>query len=156
MFVSTLVLVSPAQSVGTGVAPNYSVNGLTCSLPGGTPTSVELLVQKVVLSPQFISKTGGLPYVYLGFDNTTDHVITTGQVTTTTPSPGNATSGVKIVGGVTTTKLPDTTELGFATWGPATSCASGGAYLHWINVQVPIEEGKYNITGAQVFQGGLA
>lgn len=156
MLISSLVLVSPVHSVGTSVALNYSVNGLTCSLPGGTPTSVELLVQRVVLSPQFISKTGGLPYVYLGFDNTTDHVITTGKVTTTAPSPGNATSGVNIVGGVTTTRLPDTTELGFATWGPATSCASSGAYFHWINVQVPIQEGKYNITGAQVFQGGLA
>jgi hypothetical protein len=115
---------------------------------------VALLVQKAVLTPQFISKTGGLPFTYLGFDNTTNHVITTGRVTTTPPSPGNVTSGVKIIGGVTTANLPDTTELGFATWGPTTSCANGGVFLHWINAQVPIQGGKYNVTGELIFQGG--
>lgn len=153
--ISALVLASTAGSVNAQSAQSYTVNGLTCSFAQGTPAYAINLVQKVVRSPQFGASTAGTPYILLYYGNWTDHVITTGQVTPGTTSPGNGTRGFETVGPATTIRLPDGTELGFATWGPNTSCSeSGSSWTTWLDVQVPVQNGTYNFGAEQVHLTG--
>lgn len=147
VFFSSLFFVSPTHSAGASTpGSSYTVNGLTCSLPQGTPTNIALLVQKVVQTQSFVSETGGVPYVFQTFGNMTDHVVTIGQATTATGSSGNSSIGLRTIGTVTTIRLPDATGLEFASWGPNTSCSeSGSSFLHWTDVQVPVQNGQYDL-----------
>lgn len=146
IFLSSLLLVSPTHSAGGSQSASYAVDGLTCSLPQGTPANIALLVQKVVQAPSFVSETGGVPYVFQTFGNMTNHVVTIGQATTTTGSSGNASIQLRTIGTVTTIRLPDAVGLEFASWGPNTSCSESGiSFLHWMDVQVPVQDGQYDL-----------
>lgn len=148
----SLILVSPSRSAQASVQSlTYTVNGLTCPFAPGTPSYVSSLVQRTTQSSEFISGTGGMPYRLMDFGNWTDHVVTTGHVTTVAAAPGNRTGGFKYVGPVTTLNLPDGTALGFATWGSTTSCSEeGNSWIHWLDVQVPVQNGQYNFSNETV------
>jgi hypothetical protein len=147
---SSLVLALAGRSAEAS-GSSYSVNGLTCSLPGSTPGYVASLVPELVKGRPFLSATGGSPFLLVSFDNITNHVVTTGHVLPTSHSSSNVTNGEVIQGNLTTTKLPDATELGFATWGPTTSCSEiANGWSQWMDVQVPIQGGKYNLSAESV------
>ncbi|MDG6991600.1 MAG: hypothetical protein JRM99_09345 [Nitrososphaerota archaeon] len=94
------------------------------------------MVQKVVQSQGFESAAGGLPYTLLSYNNFTNH---------------------SIYFNGTTTYLPNGIELGFVTFGKATTCADpnvSGNWIQSIDVQVPFQDGGYNVTGESVSVGG--
>ena len=131
------------------------VNGLTCSIPAGTPLNIVALIQRVVQTPSFASATGGAPYVFQTYGNMTDHVVIIGQATATPGSSGNSTKGIRSVGATATIRLPDATALEFATWGPNTSCAeAGSSFIHWMDVQVPVQNGQYELGNQTVHVTG--
>lgn len=117
----------------------YSDNGLSCSLSIGTPIYIANLVPEITSSAQFRSITSGAPYVYSYTDNITNNIVIVG---------GTYQNGV-IVGGVTQ-HLPPMVELGFYTAGQATSCSDTGTAtaIHYLDVQVPIENGALNVSAA--------
>lgn len=132
---SFLVMDDPAYSTAaSGPSYSYSINGLTCSLPQGTSTSVGLLVQEVASTPRFLAATKGQPYAFAGLSNMTNRWET--------------------VKGVNVT-LPSVIDLGFYNNGPSTGC---GMYPHtWIyniDVEVPIAGGTYNLANESVHFGG--
>jgi len=151
---STLALVPTVHSADNPTTSSvYTVNGLTCPFPNAISAPDAVLAMKVVQSPSFISMAAGLPYKLFYVDNLTGRTVTTGRVITSPYSPGNTTNGQRTYENVTTTILPDTTELTFTTWGPTTSCTDvvgAGTYLYLIEVQVPIQNGGYNMTGESV------
>ena len=137
----SLFLLPTIQSTRASVQEtSVSINGLVCPLPLGTPSNVGVLAQEVVQTHEFLSATGGLPYKLVSFDYMTDRMMNSSS-----PS------------GSVTTLLPNATELGFASYGPGTSCTeSGSSWAQWIDVQVPILDGGYNLTGESVHLVGGA
>ena len=124
---------------GTSHSNAYSDNGLTCTLPTGTPSYVSYLVPLVVRSSDFQNLANGAAYVYSYTDNVTNDVVTI----------GGTFENSTIVGG-TTQNLPAMVEMGFYTYGANTFCGETGTLnaVHLIFVQVPIQNGVFNITGA--------
>lgn len=115
-----------------GALPNatYTTNGLTCSIPEGTPSNVGAIVQVVIKSSQFLSKTNGLPYVFAGYSYMTQ--------------------GTEQIGS-TTIPLPNRLELGFYTNGSSTICATNPkSWLNSIDVQVPLLSGTYSVVNETV------
>lgn len=134
---ATVVIVG-ALSAMAAPAPlqsGYAINGLACSFPQGTPAYVQSVVREVIGSPRFADAVNETRYVFASFDNMTQRVQT--------------------VGGVTT-RLPDALELGFSTRGAATSCSGGAigvgpdAFTNWVDVQVPIINGTFQVAGESV------
>lgn len=122
--------------VGTN---SYSDNGISCSLPASTPSYLQYLTPRIVQSTGFLNLANDSPYVYEYADNITNDMVTIG---------GNYTNGT-IVGGYTQ-YLPPMVEMGFYTYGPGTFCGETGTLtaIHLIIVQVPIENGMFNISEA--------
>ena len=78
---------------------------------------------------------GNSLYVFASYDNQTQNIQTYKNVTTT---------------------LPDDLELGFTTRGAATSCNEGPTvpFINFVDVQVPIISGKYDLGSATVTNMG--
>lgn len=120
---------TPGTAISNSAGVTYSDNGLICTLPIGTPAYVSSLVPRITQTAQFNDRAGSLPYVYVYTDNITNHSVTVNN---------------------NTKELPDMVELGFYTDGPTTSCNDTGTLsaIHLILVQVPLQNGAFNLTGA--------
>ena len=136
-----MVSVLPRQSVtsvqeGTN---SYNDNGISCSLPASTPSYIQYLTPRIVQSTGFLHLAKGSPYVYEYTDNITHDTVTIG---------GTYANGT-IVGGYTQ-YLPPMVEMGFYTYGSGTFCGETGTLtvIHLIIVQVPMENGLFNISEA--------
>lgn len=109
-----------------------TINGLTCPDPSYTSAAEATLISMITESPRFQAATNESLFVLGNFENLTDRMQT--------------------ING-TVTHLPDALELVFYGYGPATTCVRGsGAYVNLV-VQVPIEDGFYNMTGMQIITG---
>ena len=126
-----------SSSTATAVGPTYAINGLTCYVPAAyqSYTSVIHLLPLVTTNPKFLNLTGGMPFVFGNAENITDRV--------------------QQIGNQPPVHLPDALEMVFYSTGPSTSCGMllGGSETT-IDVQVPIQNSAYNMTGA-TFNGLL-
>jgi hypothetical protein len=140
---------SETQQTGP-TATTYSDNGLTCTLPTQMASYVAFLVPQIAQNSRFLTVTNGLPYVYEYSDNITDR-----SVTTDGTLQGGATQNGSVVGG-TVTHLPPVVEIVFYTFGATTSCGetNPAAAIHSIVVQVPIQDGEFNMTAATFHLSG--
>ena len=142
--------VSPGQIAPVGVS--YSDNGLNCTLPAYAASSsypdMNYLVPKVVQTQAFLHATHGTPYVYSGGDKHDAGWINVGGKIVSSPL-----QNFSIVGG-NTTITPPGMQIYFRSYGLGTSCEGNNlnAPTSEIWVDVPIENGAYNITGMSVHQ----
>jgi hypothetical protein len=119
----------------TSTTIQYSVNGLTCPYPANTSAEMVSLISKVTTNQRFLAETNGSKFVLGNFQNITDRIQVIG--------------GNRTVSG-TTIHLPDVTELDFYSSGASTTCErASGPFLN-LDVQVPIQDGQYNVTGMQL------
>jgi len=120
-----------AGTAGSAASSTYTINGLTCTFPQGTPTYVQNVVGSVTQSPKFLTSIGGTLYVFASYDNQTGNVQTIGNVTTI---------------------LPDDLEIGFTTRGAATVCGEGATvpFSNYVDVQVPIIHGVYDVAAEMI------
>jgi hypothetical protein len=124
------VLTFNIQPVPAG--PAYTINGLTCVVPKDytSYSSVVHLLPLVTTSPRFLNLTEGLPFVFT--------------------YAGNITNRTQQIGSQPVQHLPDVVEMTFYSHGPNTTCGMVSAFRaqSFIDVQVPIQQGNYNVTGA--------
>jgi len=112
----------------------YAVNGLTCSIPTDylSFVSVVHLLPLVTKSSQFLNATHGMPFVFGNAEN----------MTGSTQQFGNRPP----------VHLPDAVEMVFYTFGPSTYCGENQTLTNRaqsiIDVQVPVQDGRFNLTGA--------
>lgn len=127
--------VTQSNSAGTA----YGDNGVTCTLPSNAPPYIVFLVPQVTQSSGFLKLANGNPYIYEYNDNITDRTVVIGGVV----------EGNTIVGGATE-HLPPVVEMVFYTYGSSTICGetSSATAIHAIVVQVPVQNGAFNMTGA--------
>ena len=146
VFISvTLVTVLLIGSQGVfypaaGSSPEtYTINGLTCSLAGGNvlgrdnnDTRVPPPIRNGIHSPSFLSTAKGLPYGLNYAFVDTFGTISYAKGTTVSP--------------------PDThvLEFGIETWVTNTLCVNHGRWLNWIDVQVPLINGTYDVTAEHI------
>ena len=118
------------QNLNT-VGLTYSINGLTCHVPAAYQSypSVIHLLPMVTTNPRFLNLTYGMPFVFGNAENITDRT--------------------QQIGNQPPVHLPDALEMVFYSTGPSTCCGVllGGSETT-IDVQVPIQNGAYNMTGA--------
>jgi hypothetical protein len=140
---------SETQPIGP-VATTYSDNGLTCTLPTQTASHVAFLVPQIAQNSRFLTVTNGLPYVYEYSDNITDRSVTTGGTL-----QGGAMQNGSVTGGIVT-HLPPIVEIVFYTFDSTTSCGetNAAAAIHSIVVQVPVQDGGFNMTAATFHLSG--
>lgn len=118
----------------------YTINGLTCSVPSGylSFASVIYLLPLVTTSPRFLNLTDGLPFVFGNAENITG---ITQQIDDQPP-----------------VHLPDTVEMVFYSYGPSTYCGEMQTLTEYaqnvIDVQVPIQNGGFNLTGTAYHRSG--
>jgi len=136
-YVGASTIQTTSSSTTAAVGPAYTINGLTCHVPVAyqSSPSVMHLLPLVTTDPRFLNLTRGVPFVFGNAENITDRVR---QVDNQPP-----------------VHLPDALEMVFYSTGPNTSCGMllGGSETA-IDVQVPIQNGAYNMTGA-TFNGLL-
>ena len=129
----------PAQNV------SYTTNGLTCPVPPDYST-LGSLMSAVTQDPRFVNLADGETYVFGNGEMITGRTVTTGG------TYDNDTG--KAVGG-TTIYLPDAMELVFYGFGPTTFCGQipglNSPANQVIVVQVPLQSGEFNMTGATFF-----
>ena len=126
---STIQTTSSSMVLATG--PTYTINGLTCHVPADYQSnpSVLQLFPLVTTNPRFLNLTSGMPFVFGNAENITDRV--------------------QQIGNQPPVHLPDALEMVFYSSGPGTSCSMYfGKSEATIDVQVPIQSGAYNMTGA--------
>jgi len=118
-----------SSSTATATGPTYTINGLTCHVPAAYQSyqSVIRLLPRVTTNPRFLNLTGGMPFVFGNAENITDRI--------------------QQIGNQPPVHLPDVLEMVFYSIGPKTSCNMYGGGTT-IDVQVPIQNGGYNMTGA--------
>ena len=115
----------------TASGPSYTINGLTCSVPQAylRYTSVIHLLPLVTATSGFQSLANEMPFVFGNAENLTN--------------------GIQQIGNNPPVHLPDALEMVFYSAGQKTTC---GTFLNRaqviIDVQVPIQNGGYNLTGA--------
>jgi len=114
------------------ILPNgttYSDDGVTCALSASAPRYIDNLVPEITQTSKFQTLANGMPFIYAYTDNITNRVAS--------------------VGG-TTQNLPPLVELGFYSYGGATSCGDVGTVnaTELILVQVPTLNSEFNMTGA--------
>jgi hypothetical protein len=121
----TVVLVGLAVLYPSN-SPTYTINGLTCPIPNDylSFTAVDRLLPLVTTNSQFLILTNGSPFVFGNAENITNRT--------------------QQIGNHSPVHLPDVVEMVF--YGPYTQCETWGQDV--IVVQVPIQEGGFNITGA--------
>lgn len=136
---------APAGPGGPAGA-SYGDNALACTLPTNTPSYLSSLVPRVVQTQAFITATNAIPYV---FDHTSNY--STGWITIGGKIVPGPLGNFSIIGG-NTTITPPGTEIVFLSYGPGTSCEGNNlnAPIGQIVVEVPIENGAYNMTGIVV------
>jgi hypothetical protein len=126
-----------STSMAPTVGPTYTINGLKCHVPTAyqSYSSVVHLLPLVTTNPRFLNLTGGMPFVFGNAENITDRT--------------------QQIGNQPLIHLPDALEMVFYSIGANTSCGMllGGSETT-IDVQVPIQNGAYNMTGA-TFNGLL-
>jgi hypothetical protein len=141
---------SPGQTGQVGAS--YDDNGLNCRLPGYAASAsypdMRYLVPRVVHTQAFLRATNGTPYVYSGGDKHGAGWINVGGKIVSSPL-----QNFSIVGG-NTTITPPGMQIYFRSYGPGTSCEGNNlnAPTSEIWVDVPIENGAYNMTGMSVHQ----
>ena len=110
---------------------SYSDNGLSCSVPPGTPAFIAQLVPAITQSQKFLAVASGQGFVFEHWDNITERSVTVGT---------------------TTSQLPPVVELVFYTYGPNTACEMTGetGVTGVIYAQVPIVNGAFSMSGATV------
>jgi hypothetical protein len=143
--------VNSSETQRTGpAATTYSDNGLTCALPTQTASYVAFLVPQIAQNSRFLNATNGSPYVYEYSDNITDRAVTTGGTL-----QGGATQNGSVTGGIVT-HLPPVVEIVFYTFGATTSCGetNAAAAIHSIVVQVPIQDGEFDMSAATFHLSG--
>ena len=126
---STIQTTNSSTVVATG--PTYTINGLTCHVPAAYQSypSVTHLLPLVTTDSRFLNITGGMPFVFGNAENITDRT--------------------QQVGNQPPVHLPDVLEMVFYSNGPSTSCGMLlGISEPTIDVQVPLQNGAYNMTGA--------
>lgn len=138
-YVYATFVVQPTSASGqnaatgqTAVPGDYTVNGLTCPDPSHTSAEEVTLISQITESPRFQAATNGSRFVLGDFENLTDRIQT--------------------ING-TTTRLPDALELVFYGYGSATTCVRGPGNYVDLFVDVPIENGIYNVTDMQIDAG---
>ena len=118
----------------------YTVNGLTCPIPADYASfkAAVHLVPIVTQQPQFLDLANGSPYMFGNAENLTDRT--------------------QQVGNQPIQHLPDAVEMVFYTYGPSTFCDEAGGFSNpWLStivVQVPVQAGGFNLTGATYNAGG--
>lgn len=130
-YVGPVATQTTSSSTATALGPTYTVNGLTCHVPAAYQSypSVVRLLPLVTANPRFLNLTGGMPFVFGNAENITDRI--------------------QQVGNQLPVHLPDVLEMVFYSIGPNTSCGMLlGISETTIDVQVPIQNGGYNMTGA--------
>jgi hypothetical protein len=127
-----------ATSTFTTLPETYTVNGLTCHFWQGTPSNVTSLVQNVTRDTQFLNATEKGQFMLGNYEDY-----------------GN---GTQIIGGNRTAagitiRQPPGLELVFysSTPGPTTCQQLPAEPRTVVTVHVPIQEGLFNLTGADVF-----
>ncbi|HYB66893.1 MAG TPA: hypothetical protein VEC43_01080 [Candidatus Acidoferrales bacterium] len=123
-----------------GSVETYTINGLTCPISSNNvlyhvsnDSRVIPTIEQVIQSPKFLAGTKGMPYgFYYASLNT---VGPTYYKNSTTP-------------------IYTALELGFATYGASTPCVAKGLYLNWIDVQVPLQNGTFDVAAESVHSLG--
>jgi len=144
VFVATalaVVLVVAALSLPpASTGATYTVNGLTCPIPADYLSfkATVHLVPIVAQQPQFLNLAKGSPYMFGNAENLTDRTL--------------------LIDNQPVQHLPDAVEMVFYTYGPNTLCDEtgglGNLWLGTIVVQVPVQSGGFNLTGATYDKGG--
>ena len=128
----TALALGAAFIIPKGLAsPTYTVNGLTCPFESGTPANVISLVTKVTQNARFLNATEKGQFMLGNYENIT--------------ARSESVDGGPIV------YLPDAIELVF--YSPqtvASTCQRQLGLYYWIDVQVPVQDGDFNMTGAQI------
>jgi hypothetical protein len=154
IFAAYFITRSESQSASGGptvVGGSYAINGLTCTYPDGYPqgtsAGVASLVSSVTQGTRFQAETNGSIFVLGYAGNITGRSEIVGGKMQTGPGQNGS-----VVGG-TTVYLPNVIELVFYSYGSATTCDGGrGDYIS-IDVQIPIQDNRYNTTGMQMSTG---
>jgi hypothetical protein len=135
-----------ASNSQTTTTAYYTINGLTCADPSDTPNTVTALVSAITSSQRFLAATNGSQFVLGNYESITDRETTSGGKFFSGPDQNGT-----LVGG-TVINLPDVLELVFYGYGPSTTCARPGGHTAFLalDVQVPIQNGVYNMTGMQI------
>jgi hypothetical protein len=140
---ASVTMTTTATNSGSEVTSSlaqYTVNGLTCPIPGNASLAIISLISKVTTDSRFISATNGSRYV---FGNLENYGVGTQII-----------GGNRTVAGRTVYQPPGT-ELVFYNYGPNTACQDiytygGDSSVCSFAVHVPIEGGQYNWTGMTV------
>jgi len=145
VFLCILVIVVASVALsgllaGSSATQTYTINGLTCPISSGdvfyrlsNDTRIVPAVEQVIQSSKFLAGTKGLPY---GFYSV--------SLDTVGPTYFNG----------TTTPGYTALELGFATYGVNTPCFEQGGFLNWIDVEVPLVNGTFNVAAETVTSMG--
>ena len=136
-YVGAPFIQATSSSTVEATGPTYSINGLTCHVPAAYQSypSVIHLLPLVTANPRFLNLTRGMPFVFGNAENITDRT--------------------QQIGNQPPVHLPDALEMVFYSMGSNTSCGMyEGLSETTIDVQVPIQNGSYNMTGA-TFNGML-
>jgi len=137
---AVVIVVGAVSLCPVSKGATYSVNGLTCPIPADYLSfkAAVHLVPIVTQQPQFLNLAQGSPYMFGNAENLTDRA--------------------QQVGNQPLQHLPDAVEMVFYTYGPSTSCDETGGFgnpwLSTIVVQVPVQVGGFNLTGATYNAGG--
>ncbi|GEM_PF-5129131 len=137
---AVVIVVGALNFAAVTKGATYTVNGLTCPIPSDYLSfkAAVNLVPMVTQQPQFLSLANGSPYMFGNAENLTDRTqqIDNGPVQ----------------------HLPDAVEMVFYTWGTSTYCGETGGFVNpWLStivVQVPVQNERYNLTGATYNTGG--
>ena len=135
--VGASVIQTTSSSTVAATGPTYTINGLTCHVPAAYQfyPSVIHLLPLVTTNSRFLNPTNGTPFVFGNAENITDRT--------------------QQIGNQAPVHLPDALEMVFYSMGPSTSCGMyEGLSETTIDVQVPIQNGGYNMTEA-TFNGML-
>lgn len=139
-----LWLFSSQTGINAGTSNQYSINGLSCQFQATTPAYVRDIVASLGQNARFLSATNGSPFMLGGYGNITDRTQIVGGKLLSGPTQNGS-----VVGG-TTIRLPDVVELVFYNVGPNTTCNRQVGSGFSIDVQVPIQNGGLNMTGAHI------
>jgi len=122
------------------VSPSYTINGLTCPLDSGNvlgrlsnDSRIIPTVEQDIQSPKFLSGAKGMPYGF--YYASIDEV-----------GPG--------IDNGTIIQPHTVLDLGFGTSGANTPCLPYGKFLNWLDVQVPLSNGTFDVAAAAVHSLG--
>jgi hypothetical protein len=134
----------PGSSGRTNAEQSYTINGSTCQDPNGTSPAIAALISSVTQSPRFQQATNESRFLLGNYENITGRVQTIGGKLLAGPAQNGS-----VIGG-TAVHLPDVTELVFYSYGASTTCGRVPGDYVALDVQVPVQDGVYNMTGMQI------